>query len=254
MTDTTIELYFKTGCSSCLRTREFLEARNVEFVGHNVLEDPDAMKRLTALELTSVPVVIAGDRWAHGIQLDDVAALLGFAMSSEDPLLPPDLWAKLELVVTTATGLIEQVPDDELDFHLPERPRGAADLAYHIFLIADGFVRAVDGDGGLASPTSISHPAPAHLRSARALADHARQVSRRLADWWPSQDLATYDATVETYYGPQVKRALLERTAWHSAQHTRQLALYLERMGIAPRDPLRDEDLVGLPLPTSVWG
>ena len=44
-----------------------------------------------------------------------------------------------------------------------------------------------------------------------------------------------------------------ERTAWHAAQHARQLQLVLESIGLAPDRPLTDEDLAGLPLPTSVW-
>jgi hypothetical protein len=46
---------------------------------------------------------------------------------------------------------------------------------------------------------------------------------------------------------------LLERCAWHSAQHTRQLQFLLSRMGIEPDQPLTAEDLKGLPLPEKVW-
>jgi len=41
---------------------------------------------------------------------------------------------------------------------------------------------------------------------------------------------------------------------WHSAQHTRQLAMMLESHGIVPDRPLTAADLAGLPVPDDVWG
>jgi hypothetical protein len=46
---------------------------------------------------------------------------------------------------------------------------------------------------------------------------------------------------------------LLERSTWHSAQHTRQLIAVLERFAIAPDGRLTPEDLSGLPLPDGLW-
>jgi len=46
---------------------------------------------------------------------------------------------------------------------------------------------------------------------------------------------------------------VLERTAWHPAQHTRQLMLILETLGIEPERRLTAEDLAGLPLPDKAW-
>jgi hypothetical protein len=45
----------------------------------------------------------------------------------------------------------------------------------------------------------------------------------------------------------------LERTAWHAAQHLRQLYVFLGWMGIAPDHPLTEEDFEGLPLPNAIW-
>jgi hypothetical protein len=46
---------------------------------------------------------------------------------------------------------------------------------------------------------------------------------------------------------------VFERSAWHSAQHVRQLAAVLEREGLRPDGPLTAEDLAGLPLPERLW-
>jgi hypothetical protein len=53
--------------------------------------------------------------------------------------------------------------------------------------------------------------------------------------------------------GEQPMHALFERSAWHSAQHARQLMALLERYGIAPEGPLTRKDLAGLPLPERLW-
>jgi hypothetical protein len=46
---------------------------------------------------------------------------------------------------------------------------------------------------------------------------------------------------------------VLERTAWHPAQHTRQLMLILETLDIEPDRALTAADLAGLPLPDKAW-
>jgi hypothetical protein len=58
---------------------------------------------------------------------------------------------------------------------------------------------------------------------------------------------------VKTFFGPQALHMLYERSTWHSAQHTRQLAAVLERFDIKPDHPLTPEDLAGLPLPERLW-
>jgi hypothetical protein len=40
---------------------------------------------------------------------------------------------------------------------------------------------------------------------------------------------------------------------WHPAQHTRQLMLILDDLGIEPSGRLSAEDLAGLPLPEKAW-
>jgi hypothetical protein len=46
---------------------------------------------------------------------------------------------------------------------------------------------------------------------------------------------------------------VLERSAWHPAQHARQLMLLLEDLGIEPQGRLSAQDLAGLPLPEKAW-
>jgi hypothetical protein len=60
---------------------------------------------------------------------------------------------------------------------------------------------------------------------------------------------ATLPATLDTYYDAQPLDAVLERTAWHMAQHLRQLQSWLREQGHEPAAPLQPEDTADLPMP-----
>jgi hypothetical protein len=64
---------------------------------------------------------------------------------------------------------------------------------------------------------------------------------------------ADWNGRAQVYYGDQTLHQFLERTTWHSGQHTRQLAWILERLGIAPDRPVGREVFEGLPMPEKVW-
>jgi hypothetical protein len=57
----------------------------------------------------------------------------------------------------------------------------------------------------------------------------------------------------DVYYGEQTLHEFLERSVWHAAQHTRQLQLVVEKLGLKPNPALTAADLAGLPLPDHVW-
>jgi hypothetical protein len=82
---------------------------------------------------------------------------------------------------------------------------------------------------------------------------YGRAVRSRMQAWWAANDARDFSVMVPTYYDEQTLHEVLERTTWHSAQHTRQLIVMLESFGIAPDQPLAKADLAGLPLPEKAW-
>ena len=40
----TVKVYWQPGCSSCLKTKEFLETNNIKFESINILEDQEVLK------------------------------------------------------------------------------------------------------------------------------------------------------------------------------------------------------------------
>ena len=96
-------------------------------------------------------------------------------------------------------------------------------------------------------------PEPGTMLTAEEIARYADDVITRLERWWASLEDRSGRQPVKTYMGEQPMHALFERSAWHSAQHARQLMALLERYGIAPEGPLTRKDLAGLPLPERLW-
>jgi len=135
-----VKAYWQPGCTSCLRMKEFLTKNGVPFVSVNVLEDKDGFAELAALGLRTVPIVRRGTDWANGQVLRDVARVAGIKWGGAAMLSPTELSARLVEIQTAAQRLFAQIPDDKLSTLLPNRPRSYAQLAYHIFNIADAFL------------------------------------------------------------------------------------------------------------------
>ena len=79
------------------------------------------------------------------------------------------------------------------------------------------------------------------------------KIRARLHVWWNAEPDRKLAYTVPTYYGRRPMHEILERTAWHAAQHARQIMLMLESHGTVPGLPLTADDLAGLPVPDEVW-
>ena len=87
------------------------------------------------------------------------------------------------------------------------------------------------------------------------LLDYGASVRDRFAAWWERDGQTTdFHQPGKVYYGEVSLHEVLERTGWHSGQHTRQIILLLrEKLGIDPDRPLEDADFAGLPMPKEIW-
>ncbi len=247
-----ISVYWMTGCTSCLRTKEFLTKHGVTFRSRNVLEDPSAYDELSRFGLKQVPIVTRGDAFANGQILADVAKLCGIALGETNMLSPEELHRRIVLMMDGTERFLRQLPEESLQTNLPNRPRSYADLVYHIYNIIDAFVEHEEGIP-LVYESYFRLP-PAQMQSIEGLSGYGRHVAERVERWFagPGKD-ADWTRKADVYYGEQTLHQFLERTAWHSGQHVRQLMWILERMEIPPNGPLGEETFGGLPMPEKVW-
>jgi glutaredoxin len=248
-----IKAYWQTGCTSCLRMKEFLTKHGVAFVSVNVLEDKDAFAELAALGVRSVPIVRRGSDWANGQVLRDVARVAGIAWGGAQMLPPDQLAARLVTIQQAAQRLFAQIPDDKLGRMLPHRPRSYAQLAYHIFNIADAFLEHEVQGLPLIEGAYGRVPPPGKDGKAEVLA-YGADVLAGFQAWWsgPGQT-ADFGHKASVYYGDVTLHEYLERTTWHSGQHVRQMMMVLDMLGIAPEGPIGPETFAGLPMPDKVW-
>jgi hypothetical protein len=248
-----LEAYWQPGCTSCLRMKEFLQKNGVSFVSVNVLEDRGAFEELAALGIRSVPIIRRGSEWANGQVLRDVARVAGIAWRGADMLPAAELARRLVAIQETAQRLFAQIPEDKLGRMLPHRPRSYAQLAYHIFNIADAFLEH-EVDRLPLKEGAYGRVPPPHMDSKAGILAYGRDVLERFDAWWRASGQSTdFSRKADVYYGDVTLHEFLERTAWHSGQHVRQLLMVLDMLGIEPDHPPGKGLFAGLPMPDKVW-
>lgn len=247
-----LRVYWRPGCSSCVRVKEFLASLGVEYQSINVSAVPQAMDELRELGVRTVPVVARGKQYVFAQELADVSAFIGRTIEFER-LPAAVLIEKWRIVLSAGQRYIVQFPAESLGERATKgRDRSIRDLAQHVYQIPDAFLQAViDGNEDLAAVYNASPPAD--IQVAEDICRYGLAISSRLDDWWAGLADKSCGGTVLTYYGIQPLHHLLERSVWHSAQHVRQLAAVLAHFGVAPNGPLTATDYEGLPMPVGLW-
>jgi len=249
MTDK-LTVYWQPGCTSCLRTREFLRERGIEFESINVREDLLAMARLTQLGVRTVPVVARGSSFVLAQDLDEVARFVGVTIE-RDRLPVEVLAARIPRLLDCAAAITRRIPDAALCTPLPGRKRTCLDLAYHVPQVVVALLDAAAG--GCLTYEHFNRKPPDRLTTAEGAATTAERVARTFGQWWLA-NAGALPLTVDTYYGTQAFDAALERTTWHVAQHVRQLELLLHTLGVETQGALLPVELLDrLPLPGDAW-
>jgi glutaredoxin len=249
--DPAVRVYWAPGCTSCLRTKEFLRRHGVEFDSINVRSRSGAMDELRSLGARSVPIVARGDRFVYSQSLADVREFLGMPSEQERALSAEELAQRIDLILAAALRYVRQMPDAMLDRPFRNSwapPRG---LAHHVFRIVEAFLEATDNREPLTYELIMlgTHD----VAPGDDVAFYGDAIRERFRAWWERNRGVDTSTTMPTYYGEQSLLATLERTTWHSAQHTRQLMVVLEANKIEVDGPLTSEDLQGLPLPEKAW-
>ena len=247
-----LRVYWRQGCSSCVKVKEYLTGLGVEFESVDVGARPQAMEELREMGVRTVPVVARGRDYVFAQALEDVSRFIGREFRA-DHLPPGVLMEKWLRVLAAAQRYVLQIPRERLlERATPGRDRSIRDLAYHVFQVPEVFLEAVE-NGVEDLATGYNAPPPPDVKSVEQIRSYGEKTGKRLDAWWASLPDKSCRQTVKTYYGARPLHELLERCAWHSAQHARQLIAVLERFGIAADEPLAARDYAGLPMPAGLW-
>lgn len=246
-----IQVFWQPGCTSCLRVKEFLTRQGIDFESIDVHGNPAGLSQLAALGARSVPVVALAGRYTLCQSIGDVIRFLDLKTGADEPLPPAELVDKLVLVLDAAARYTRQFTPAQLHQVFRDRNRTPGQTAFHIFRVAEMGLEAAQGIQLRFEGFDDVQPPE---WTADDIAEWGLSVRDRLVAWWRSEVDTTLVYLVPTYYGQRTMHDVLERTAWHAAQHTRQVMLMLESHGIQPDRALTREDLAGLPLPEAAWG
>jgi hypothetical protein len=223
----------------------------VPFVSRNVLTDAGAMNELLAFGPKQLPIVSCGQRWVNGQSLKAVADLVGIDIGDVQHLPPAELARRTDLVLAGSARFFAQIPDTNLGDELPGRPRSFLQLTWHLFNVADAFL---EHEAGIALNNLSYHRNPVDGTTRAQVLSYGEDVRRRYNAWWETaKTRSDWADKALVFYGDVSRHEFLERTTWHTGQHARQLMWILERLGIAPNDPLPASLWTGLPMPEKVW-
>ena len=247
-----LRVYWRPGCSSCVKVKEFLTGLGVEFESIDVGARPQAMDELRELGVRSVPVVVRGREYVFAQALEDVSRFVGRDFVPQR-LAPEALVKKWLKVLAAAQRHALQLPRERLGSRAtPGRDRSIRDLAYHVYQVPEAFLEAVEH--GVEDLTAVYNALPpVDVKTGEQISSYGLEISKRLQRWWEKLPDKSCRQAVKTYYGLRPLHELLERCTWHSAQHARQIVAVLEGFGIAPGAPLTAEDCAGLPMPVGLW-
>jgi glutaredoxin/uncharacterized damage-inducible protein DinB len=247
-----LRVYWRQGCSSCVKVKEFLTGLGVKFESIDVGARPQAMDELREMGVRTVPVVARGREYVFAQALEDVSRFVGRDFVPQR-LAPEALVKKWLKVLAAAQRHALQLPRERLGSRAtPGRDRSIRDLAYHVYQVPEAFLEAVEH--GVEDLTAVYNaPPPADVKTPEQIRSYGLEISKRLNRWWEKLPDKSCRQAVKTYYGVRPLHELLERCAWHSAQHARQIIAVLEGFGVAPGTPLTAEDYAGLPMPVGLW-
>jgi glutaredoxin len=247
-----VRVFWQPGCTSCLRTKEFLTGHGVDYESINVHGNAAGMEELRKLGARSVPIVARGGEFVFAQSIADVVKFLDLKIRLHEPLSPEALVGKIGLVLGAAMRYVRQIPPEQLDQPFRNRARQIRILCHHVFRIPEAFVEAAESGRELTYELIMQEPGP-EIRTGDDLAAYGAKVLGRVKAWWAACPDKAGQALFDTYFGRRPMQEVLERTAWHPAQHARQLMLILDTLGIEPDGRLTAADLAGLPLPEKTW-
>ena len=247
-----VRVFWQPGCTSCLRTKEFLTRHGVDYESINVHGNATGMEELRKLGARSVPIVARGGKFVFAQTLTDVIKFLNLDVRLHERLSPDALVERLGLVLTAAARYVRQIPGDQLDKPFRNRNRPIRALSHHVFRIPEAFLEAMQQNRPLTYELIMQEAAPG-LRTSEDIARFGEGVLARVNAWWAAFPDHGCQAMMDTYFGRHSVHEVLERTTWHPTQHARQLVLILESLNIRPDRPLTAADLAGLPLPDKAW-
>ena len=201
----------------------------------------------------TVPVVAVGERYVVGYNPMKFKELLELKTAARWEAEPGEMFAAIDRLLTALQVAVLQIPQDKLSYKSPDRDRDLQNFTVHI---SHRVQRGLDAAQSLkfgASTPEIYVEAARPNDTPEKIAAYAAGVQQRLRAWRASAGDAPLGQTIDGYMGRITLLQLFEMITNHTAHHMRQLYVFMERVGITPKDPLAIEQLRGVSVLESVF-
>jgi glutaredoxin len=258
--DEEIRVYWKPGCSNCVRLKEYVTKRGFEVTPVNVMANPEGFEVLDKLGVQGLPILTKGDRHVYGLDLAMVDEILG--VRSDRAVLPvEELVDRATTVVEAAVRFGRQVPAERVDDGLPGRPqRTYGMLPNHIVGHLRRLVFVTENPAK--DWSNVEDYAQAGYQSGTEdivepgltmddVAERARDLSGRAKAWLAREEDTSQE--VEAFYGVVPLHQIVESNTYSIVQHTRQLQAVVTFLGHEPDGPIGEAEYAGLNLPKALW-
>lgn len=256
-----IKVYWKPGCSNCIRLKEYVSKKGFTFEAIDLMAEPERMSELLDRGIKGIPIITRGEKFAFGLDLKQVDDVLGISHDNDIELAPEALLERTLRVVDAALRFGKQLPEARYHDGLPGRSeRSYLGLVNHVVAHLSRFVAVAerpDLDATDIKTYSHAYDQPINadpLRPGTTFEDIRRRGEefKTRAQAWAKAD-GNYSRPVATFYGPQTVQTILESNAYSVAQHTRQLQAVVTFLGYQPDGPIGEAEYEGLKLPTALW-
>src|SRR5258706_5512619 len=181
---------------------------------------------MVQLGTRNVPIIARGKDFVLGQNLEEVAKFVGIHGAGHTPLPPEELFRKWINVLRTAQRYVLQIPNDQMNLEgLQNRDRAIRQLCHHIFRIGEAHLEcAIHGAKNLEELTRLAL-LDGTFTKGEEIAQYGAGIITRIEQWWKGLADKSFQQRVEILnYGIITAHQLLERSTWHSAHHTRQIA------------------------------
>jgi hypothetical protein len=216
-----------------------------------VFNDPEARAELEALGRQIVPLAVLGERSLEILHNDQLREFLGIPLSAIRPSYR-ELAEAMNRVLAAVEEAVALVPSAMLSAPTPNRGRDLKELVFNIHDRIGPMVEALDS--GIYAWTSGDEYAES--RRFDTTEELVRYCRKARTQWFEGTCRVQDDRSekiVETKKGPVTQLQLLESRAFHSAQHLRQIYVFLKQIGITPPYELSAEEMKPIVLGDQVF-
>ncbi len=234
-------------------TKALLSRHGVPYTDYDVENDAGAKETFQALGLQYTPTVLVADRQLVGWNPEKLSEMVGVEFDTK-PASPQELIESLRVILDGALRAVRQIPDDRLTMKSPDRDRPLRQIVHHLFRVIEVGVDADVTGEFPARQWLAGKDIPAH-DSADRLARFGEAVQAKFESWYRTLDEPAFGRQIDADVGPRTLTQVLQRTRMHSAQHLRQIYVFLEWCEIVPDAPVTVERMreLGLDLPDTAF-